>query len=154
MEKFESFKNFITENAIIKNACSGELNRAIQSKDIDGLLNVIKDNAIWCYNSKIISIEIFEKYVEADILFKNGIYIKRAIDKINTDNTYILMGSTVNEMYDSSTVNKMYDGSTVNKMYDSSTVNEMSGSSTYRTFKYGEKPKIYITKNAFDIIEL
>ena len=62
--------------------------------------------------------------------------------------------SSVGRMYDTSSVGEMSDTSSVGEMSDTSSVGRMYGTSLYKKHTPFGKTKLYIKKDAFEIIEI
>ena len=118
MEKsFETFKDYILTKAKEKDACSSEFTKAENSTNYSQLLEIINNNAYWCYNTKLVDADILEKYVPDEELVSASIYVKKE-NVIQTESLCFYYSST-SEHYGSST-SKHY-GSSTSKHYDSST---------------------------------
>ena len=165
MEKsFETFKDYILTKAKEKDACSSEFTKAENSTNYSQLLEIINNNAYWCYNTKLVDADILEKYVPDEELVSASIYVKKE-NVIQTESLCFYYSST-SEHYGSST-SKHY-GSSTSKHYDSSTSEHYYSSTFGSVYTLKDKSiihdraivrerstnKVYFKKSAFEIIEL
>ena len=81
MKTFEETKKYIVDFATEKQACNGQLNRAVNAKNKEDLLNVIKDNLSWVTNNLLFNgVNILEYFTKDELLKYN-------IGNIGIDNT-------------------------------------------------------------------
>lgn len=132
---FESFKKFISEKGKQANACTSEYNRVLESKDYADLLQVIKDNYNWCFNNSIFTKEELISLVPNDVLLDNGFYYDYSGELLN-DKTAFVFDSTIQDVWDNATIQHVRDNG------------------KYFKYEYGNKPKLFMKKDAFDIVEL
>ena len=135
--QFIDFKNYVVTTAKKAGASCGEYRKALQADNWNDFLQVVKDNANWCYQNNVITVDVLEKYVPDEILLENGIYVKKS--NIEQREGFALYYSSTSEHYGSSTskhygssTSKHYDSST-SKHYDSST-SKHYGSSTSKHY--------------------
>ena len=113
---FDTFKEYLLQQAKAKNACSEEYIKAYNSKSWSALLQVIKDNICWCYRNNILFVEIMRRLPQ-QVLIDNNIYVDQT-QVVQRDGFAIYYNST-SEHYDNST-SKHYGNST-SKHYGNST---------------------------------
>ena len=72
--EFQEIKEFIVKKATRLNACIDELDRAKESKTLDQLIVVVRDNANWCRDVKFLSDEQSIEYFNFSLsnLFNSG----------------------------------------------------------------------------------
>src|SRR6476620_9416473 len=133
MENFQEIKNKIICSAKESNACKTEFNRALNSKDIQELLKVVKDNFNYCCNNKIITKDLLEE-IGKEVCEENDLFLN-----VSTNKGYLFADSATVEAWGSATVEawgsatvRAWDSATV-EAWDSATV-EAWGSATVRAW--------------------
>jgi len=121
MENFQEIKNKIICSAKESNACKTEFNRALNSKDIQELLKVVKDNFNYCCNNKIITKDLLEE-IGKEVCEENDLFLN-----VSTNKGYLFADSATVRAWGSATV-RASDSATV-EAWDSATV-EAWGSAT------------------------
>lgn len=135
MKTFKEFKDFIKNQGKKSNACQEQYKRVLESETFEELLQVIKDNYNWCYSNNVFTKEELINYVPYQTLLDNGFY-------------YNYSGELLNDK-----VSVMYY-STIQDVWDDGTIQDVRDNGKYFVIRYGEKPKMYIEKDSFEIIEL
>jgi hypothetical protein len=149
MEKsFETFKDYILTKAKEKDACSSEFTKAENSTNYSQLLEIIKNNANWCYNTKLVDADILEKYVPDEELVSASIYVKKE-NVIQTESLCFYYSSTSEHYY--SSTSKHYGSSTFGSVY---TLKDKSIIHDRAIVRERSTNKVYFKKSAFEIIEL
>ncbi len=124
LKTFDQFKADFAKACKSRGACQEEFKKLLESENWQDLLTVIKNNARWCYNNKVIDEDILS-FVPDKELLEAGIYVKKENVKQTEGLCYYYSstsehyGSSTSEHYGSST-SKHY-GSSTSKHYDSST---------------------------------
>lgn len=149
MKTFENFKNYIVVKATESSACNIEITKAKQSNNFAELFKVIKDNINWSISNKLINTEILLNYVDDLDLVANGFYVKKEFTEFTESNTCLF--STKVEILKANILN-MSGTSSVGEMSDTSSVGRMSGTSLYKKYIPFGKTKLYIKKDAFEIV--
>ena len=129
---FEDFKKLIITKAKVKKACSDEYKRALLSENWQQLLQVIKDNARWCYNEGVATTDTMLLVPESELIEAN-IFVKK--ENVEQRGGIAHYYSSTSKHYDSST-SKHY-GSSTSEHYDSST-SKHYGSSYSTIYEYGK----------------
>ena len=62
--------------------------------------------------------------------------------------------ATIQNVYGSATIQNVYGSATVQRVCDSATVQELKGRAIYRKIQYWGKSKLYVPKDAYEIIEV
>ncbi len=127
--EFKELKEIYINICKDNDACSSETKRVHNSKNKKELLQVVKDNDVWCKNNNAITVELLDAFGE-DLCKGMGIYYKGVEKEITDKKDLLFLGNFKCEMFDNSTVTKMFDNSTVTKMWNNSTVTEMFDNST------------------------
>ena len=151
MQTFENFKDYIVKKAAELEACNLELNKAENSTDFKDLFQIIKKNISWSIANNLIYTDILLELVSDGDLMANGFYVKKEFTEFTESNTCLFSCKidTLNAM-----VLTMSGTSSGGRMSGTSSVGEMYDTSLYKKCKFGEKTKLYIKKNAFEIIEI
>ena len=136
MKPFKEFKEDFQKRCKDNSACSGEYRRVLESKNKAQLLKVIKDNACWCVQNKIIDAE-YLKYWTDDQLHKEGIYTSGNYSV--REGCFVAFDNSTVEAWGNSTVYS-YNGE--HKYYEKSIIRDMCSD------------KIYVKKGKFNIIEV
>ena len=98
MENFQEIKNKIICSAKESNACKTEFNRALNSKDIQELLKVVKDNFNYCCNNKIITKDLLEE-IGKEVCEENDLFLN-----VSTNKGYLFADSATVRAWGSATV--------------------------------------------------
>ena len=112
--EFEKLKPFF-EKAEQLEACVPQFSRAKAATSVDSLLEVIKDNIVWCLNSNLICAEDLLNNFGSEKLKEHGIYVtgEHQIES-SKDVHLIFLGSS------SATINTLGSSSATIKTWDSS----------------------------------
>lgn len=111
--KFKDAKKELLQQAKSACACVEEYKRAIDSESHAELITVIKENAQWCINNKVISVELLEKWFELSVLAENYLFISGEHSvRVTQDVVIVLLGSsTANvESWGSSKLTYTFEG--------------------------------------------
>ena len=136
---FDTFKEYLLQQAKAKNACSEEYIKAYNSKSWSALLQVIKDNICWCYRNNILFVEIMRRLPQ-QVLIDNNIYVDQT-QVVQRDGFAIYYNST-SEHYGNSTSGSVHVLKNVNVITDQAIVRERSTG------------KVYFKKNAFETVQI
>ena len=154
MEKqFENFKAFITEKGKQAKACKEEYTRVLKSENYQELLQVIKDNYNWCFNNSIFTKEELIKLVPNEILLENGFYYDYT-GVIDGDKTVFLYDSTIQNVRGNATIQDVRGNATIQNVWDNATIQNVRDNGKYFKYEYGCKPKLFMRKDAFEIVEI
>ena len=151
MKTFEEIKAEILRLGTLRSACSGEFARAVNSTNIDELMQVVKDNFSWCYNNGIATTEILDAIGESKVN-EFGIYYKGEVERLkdlkglyfcgafkvkyleNSQVSEMWGNSQVSVMRGNSQVSVMRENSQVSVMWENSQVSEMRENSFARSY--------------------
>ncbi len=166
--EFKELKDIYVNICKENDACKSETKRVLSAENKRELLQVVKDNAVWCKENNAITTDLLDAFGE-DLCKEFGIYYKGVEKEINNKKDLLFLGDFRCEMLNNSTVMKMLNNSTVMKMYGNSTVTEMWGNSTVKIYGNPERVKeqkeysqiidfrnhkIYVVKSKFEIVEI
>jgi len=161
-QQFSDFKKFITKRAEETNACEDEYERVINSNNFVDLLQVIKDNYRWCFNNFLFTKEDVLKYVPQKTLLDNGFYYDYSGELLN-DKIAVVYDSTIQNVWGNetiqdvrgnATIQNVWDNATIQNVRDNATIQDVRDNATYRIIRWGEKPKLFMKANAFEIIQI
>jgi len=124
MKTFEEIKAEILRLGTLRSACSGEFARAVNSTNIDELMQVVKDNFSWCYNNGIATTEILDAIGESKVN-EFGIYYKGEVERLKDLKGLYFCGAFKVKYLENSQVSEMWGNSQVSVMRGNSQVSVM-----------------------------
>ncbi len=84
MKDFIEAQKEILELAESVDACSPQVYRAKKAKDIDELIEIVKDNISWCFNNKMLTTQSLVETFGAELLANHFIFIE-GIHEVKSD---------------------------------------------------------------------
>ena len=150
MKNFKETKTEILKRAKLAGACTVEYNSAENSKNIEELIQVVKDNLRFVYYNMDCKSEFLEEYFGIELLKQNHIYTS------GKSEISIKEGQVFIYTLDSSSANvKTLGSSSANvKTLGSSSAIKMSVEGQNSFIRNHNERKIYVKKDNFTIVEL
>ena len=170
-KKFEDFKKFIAERGKQADACASEYKRVLSSNNYGELLQVIKENYNWCYDNNVFTKQDIIDYIPNDVLLENGFYYDYNGCLVNDKKAFVYDSTiqdvrgnatiqdvrgnaTIQNVRGNATIQNVWDNATIQNVWGNATIQNVWDNATYRIIRYGQKPKLFMKKDAFEIVEL
>jgi len=165
------FKKFIVSQCKKKSACEYEFKRIVASETFEDILQVLKDYYHWCFENALFTKEDIIQLVPTQDLLDNGFYYDYSGELLN-DKVAVVYDSNIFNVRDNAIVQDVRGNATVQNVRGNATVQNVRGNATvqnvrgnavvqnvwdnatYRIIRFGEKPKLFMKKDTYTIVEL